>query len=442
MSTNPFNKKLEALQHERNNCSSELLEWKSKFAWFQGFNLDQENFNLRNAERMKSEAQAKLHQSQQAAIGSASSVKQLELKVGMGFDPRYWFSSERAVAKRQLVEAQQGLAAQQSRVASAEIEISKAAELVRKIQGEIATARTFDPLLAQSAIAALKANLDRIEPQLASLRQRSNDLDDIMREPLENLHKQEAERAMIMSRIYHAEAFDSLLRNANSSYERAKIHQQCDSTLGDSKPGNVLRLSRGALRSVDDKIRKLQARVDSLTRFATLDIRHIVIDGNNLCYEGKRFLRLAALEALVPILVRKYKITLIFDASIRRKLELSSKDIEARFPQAERVHIVASKRTADETVLAAAGNDPHNFVLSNDRFVDYPEKMAIKEDRVLRHEIVNHAAYIHELQITAFFDITQDTESVRAVFLIPVNSIKNLQVVVAMAEQGMAMKLC
>lgn len=412
MITNPFTKNLEALQRERNKSSIELLDWKTKFAWFQGFNLDRENFNLRHAERMESEAQAKLHQAQQATVGPASSVKKLELKAAMGFDPRYWFSSERAVAKRMLMEAQQGLAAQKSRVTNAEIEFSKAAELGRKIQSEIAMARAFDPLLAQSAIAALKANLDRIEPQLASLRQRSNDLDEIMREPLENMRKQEAERTMIMSRISRAEAFDSSLSNASSSYERAKLHEQCDSELGDSKPGNVLRQSRGALRSVDDKIRKLQARVDSLIRFATWDIRHIVIDGNNLCYEGKRFLRLAALEALVPILVRKYKVTLIFDASIRRKLELSSKDIEARFPQAERVHIVASKRTADETVLAAAGDDPHTFVLSNDRFVDYPEKMVVKEDRVLRHEIVSQAAYIHELRIAARFDITQDAEAV------------------------------
>ena len=412
MSTNPFTKDIEALQRERNKSSSELLDWKTKFAWFQGFNLDRENFNLRHAERMESEAQAKLHQAQQAVVGLMSSVKQLELKAGIGFDPRYWFSSERAIAKRQLMEAQQGLAAQKSRVASADIEFSKAAALGRKIQDEIAMARAFDPLLAQSAITALKTNLDRIEPQLARLCQRSNDLDEIMREPLENMRKQEAERNVIVSRISRAEEFDSLLSNASSSYERAKIHEQCDRELGDSKPGNVLRQSRGALRGVDDKIKKLQTRVDSLIRFATWDIRHIVIDGNNLCYEGKRFLRLAALDALVPILARKYKVTLIFDASIRRKLELSSKDIEARFPQAERVHIVASKRTADETVLAAASDDPHTFVLSNDRFVDYPERMAVKEDRVLRHEIVNQAAYIHELRIAASFDITQDTEAV------------------------------
>lgn len=225
MSTNPFTKDIEALQRERNKSSSELLDWKTKSAWFQGFNLDQENFNLRHAERMESEAQAKLHQAQQAVVGTTSSVKQLELKAGMGFDPRYWFSSERAIAKRQLMEAQQGLAAQKSRVASADIEFSKAAALGRKIQDEIAMARAFDPLLAQSAITALKTNLDRIEPQLARLCQRSNDLDEIMREPLENMRKQEAERNVIVSRISHAEAFDSLLSNASSSYERAKIHE-------------------------------------------------------------------------------------------------------------------------------------------------------------------------------------------------------------------------
>ncbi|MBI1624765.1 NYN domain-containing protein [Comamonas suwonensis] len=411
MISNPFTKNLEALQRERNKSNLELLDWKTKIAWFQGFNLDRENSNLRHAERMASGAQAKLHQAQQGMVGPASSVQQLELQAALGFNPRYWFSSERAVAKRMLMEAQQGLAAQKSMLTSAEIEFSKAAELGRKIQSEIAMARAFDPLLAQSAIAALKANLDRIEPQLASLRQRSNDLDEIMREPLENIRKQEAERDMVMSRISLAEAFDSSLSNASSSYERAKIHEQCDIELGDSKPGNVLRQSRSALRSIDDRIRKLQARVDSLIRFATWDIRHIVIDGNNLCYEGKRFLRLAALEALIPVLVRKYKVTLIFDASIRRKLELNTRDIEARFPQVEQVHIVASKRTADETVLAAAGDDPHTFVLSNDRFVDYPEKMVVKEDRVLRHEIVGQTAYIHELRIAARFEITQDIEA-------------------------------
>lgn len=410
MRTHPFTKDIEALEREQNKSSSELLDWNTKFAWFQGFNLDQESLNLRHAERIKSETQAKLHQAQQVVMGLASSVKQLELKAAMGFDPRYIFSSERAVAKRQLMEVQHEMEAQKSRVASAEIEFSKASELGRKIQAEVAMARTFDSLLAQSAIAALQANLVRIEPQLVSLRQRSNDLDKVLREPLESVRQQEAERAGLMGKISRAEGFDKALTNAPNGYEKHQIHARCESELGDGKPGKVLQQSRGALRRVDDNIRKLRARIDSLIRFATWDIRHIVIDGNNLCYEGKRFLRLAALEALVPILAQKYEVTLIFDASIRRKLALSSQDIEARFPQAERVHIVATKSKADETVLAAASDDPHTFVLSNDRFADYPEKMAVKEERVLRHEIVGQAAFIHDLQITTRFEMAREAE--------------------------------
>ena len=246
---------------------------------------------------------------------------------------------------------------------------------------------------------------------MASLRQRSDDLDEVLREPLESVRQQEAERVRHMAKISRAEAFDTALTNAPNGYEKHQIHARCESELGDSKPGKVLQQSRGALRRVDENIGKLRARIGSLIRFATWDIRHIVIDGNNLCYEGRNFLKLAALDALVPILARKYEVTLIFDASIRRKLELSSQDVEARFPQAVRVHIVASKRTADETVLAAASDDPHTFVLSNDRFVDYPEKIAVKEERVLRHEIVSQTAYIHDLHIAAKFVIKVDTEA-------------------------------
>ena len=411
MLANPFTKNIEALQQAHRQSSSELADWKTKSAWFQGFNFDQENFNLKKVECMESEVQAKLHQTHQGVIDLVSSRKQLELEAGMGIDPRHWFSSERAVAKRQLLEARQGLVAQQSRVAAIKLEISKASELGCKIRGEIAMARAFDPLLAQSAIAALQAILGRIETQLASLSQRSDDLDDRLREPLDSVREREAERALFMGRISRAESFETSLSNARNGYERARIHERCDIELGDSKPGNVLRRSRDALRRVDDNIGKLRARIDSLIRFAIWDIQHIIIDGNNLCYEGRRFLKLDALEALVPILAKKYEITLIFDASIRRKLELSNREIEARFPQAERVHIVASRRTADETILAAAGNDPHTFVLSNDRFVDYPEKMAVKEDRVLRHEIVSQVAYIHELQITARFEIARVAEA-------------------------------
>lgn len=48
---------------------------------------------------------------------------------------------------------------------------------------------------------------------------------------------------------------------------------------------------------------------------------------------------------------------------------------------------------------------------SNDRFVDYPETMAVRKGRMLPHEIVNQAAYIHELRVTGRYEINQDAES-------------------------------
>lgn len=404
MTANPFTEKIEALQQKREEVSSQLLHWKTTLAWFHGFNIDQASLNAQRTERTVADVQAKLLPAQQRLTSLESSAKELEAVASMGFDPRYWFSSERAVAKRKLSGAMQELIEQRSRVAGMKAEVSKAMELSRKLQSEIAMARTFDPLLAQSAIPAQQAILDRMQTELASLQQRSAQLDKALRAPLDDLRRHMAEQNLLISKISRAEAFEAELSNASNSYERALIHSRCGNDLGDSKPGNVLKESRGALRRIDNIVAKLQTRVDSLIRAATLDIGHIVIDANNLCYEGRRFLKLAALEALVPILTRKYKVTLIFDASIRRKLGLSNEDIAARFSTAERVHVVASNRKADETVLAVAGDDPHTFVLSNDRFVDFPDMVTVTEERVLRHEIVGQIVYIHDLQIEAKFE--------------------------------------
>lgn len=408
MSINPFIKDIEVLESERLQQSRDLQDWKTKLAWFEEFNLDETNFQLRHSERVGAEAQTRLYQAQQAVFGPVSLVKQLKIKTAMGFDPRYWLSAERAIAKRQLMTAEQEMAVRMSKVASIETERAKAAEINRKLQGEIAIARTFDPLLARSAITGLQTNLSRIEPQLANLRLRSDDLEEILREMRESKLKFEMSRAEIMSRISRAKEFDSKLTNARTGSERRVIHGECLSRLGNGSPGEVLAQNQSALRGVDDSIKKLQARIDKCIRFAQLDIQHIVIDGNNLCYQQNRFIGLVALEALVPKLAQRYSVSLIFDSGVRRMLGLKNRDIEARFPQAERVHIVAPGQKADETVLLVGSDDSCTFVLSNDRFVDYPEIMAVKDGRLLRHEIVGQTVYIHDLQIAVMFNNPPD----------------------------------
>jgi hypothetical protein len=52
---------------------------------------------------------------------------------------------------------------------------------------------------------------------------------------------------------------------------------------------------------------------------------------------------------------------------------------------AAKVHVVASRAKADETILDAA-YEPTVWVISNDRYGDYCEKAPVKEQRVVRHE--------------------------------------------------------
>lgn len=409
MITNPFTQEYNDLLIEQKDANIELQRQKVALAWFRAFDFDRANTELRSAERAQADAQGGLPIQLQAEAQQKERVNQLEQKASLGFDPRYWFSAERVIAKRELAQAKEKLEQQQGAIAELRTQVSTSVERHNKAREEIEKARRFEPLNAEGAIAVLLETLNQLGPRLNSLRQRRDDLDKVIREPLAQLQKYESQRNSLQATILKAERFDTALSNASGSPERARIHREAERALGTSRPGQVLRESRGALRSVDDSIGKLRARIDSLIRFATQDIRRIVIDGNNLCYGGSQFLGFRVLEAVVPLLAEKYEVTLIFDASIRRRMEMRSQDVEAHFPQAKLVHVVANKRKADETILAVADEDEHTFVVSNDKFADFPEKMAVKERRVLRHEIVDKVAYIHDLHITAkFANLTTD----------------------------------
>lgn len=403
MAINPFAQQIETLDCERRSAEIDIENWQTQLAWFKAFDFDGSDIELKRLRRLKTTTEAKLQQAQQELATADASVKQLAPATDLGFDPRYWFSSERAVAKRRLEGAKQELVAFQANAKDIEIEVSKAVEAGTRLETEMNRARKFDPLLAQSAIPALQARLKHIAKQSSELRQRRDDLDVLLREPLAALHKEEHRHAKLASTIRLAESFEHELKSATNGFERRQIHERCERELGDGRPGHVLRKSQGEIRGIDDHMRKLRARIERLVRIAQQDIRHIVIDGNNLCYEGRRFVGLAPLEALAPALAQSYEVTLIFDASIRRKLALSDAETTSRFPPSVTVHVVASRSQADETVLAVAETNPRAFVLSNDRFVDYPDKMAVKQQRVLRHEIVGQMVHVHDLHLAVAF---------------------------------------
>lgn len=404
MSVNPFAVKLRELKAEYDQAQSELQKWQAQLVWHQGFSIDKANLDLRQAVTEEEGAQRQLMRAREEVKAMAASHSELETKAKMGLDPRYWFSAERAMAKGQVDESLKLLANQGSKVQKFELEVLATSHHVRNCREVLTLAREFDPLLAQAASLALLETIERIDPQLEVLQARSDDLDAKIRDHLESKRADEAEKARINERLSRAKFFASQLSSGNS-YERRQVHEQCAKELGHGSPERVMQECEDERKFVDRKLAKLNEKIDEIVRFSEFDIRHIIIDGNNLCYANRTdFIGLQALEALVPMLEEKYKVTVVFDGSIHKDTGLSQQRIEEKFPPTVEVHVVPSEIKADDTVLELAEHDPHAFVLSNDIYRDYSDRMAGKKKRRVTHSTLHGFTHVPALHISTTFD--------------------------------------
>ena len=91
---------------------------------------------------------------------------------------------------------------------------------------------------------------------------------------------------------------------------------------------------------------------------------------------------------------------MIFDAGIRGLCRANIQTIKKKLPDWIEVHIVATKQKADETILGFASENQHAFIITNDRFSDFKSENAVKQKRLLRHEILTDKVFIHDLNIS------------------------------------------
>lgn len=232
---------------------------------------------------------------------------------------------------------------------------------------------------------------------------RKHQVDDALAPIVAQIHDTKQKKSEAASTKSQAQSLDEELSNADTSYERAIAHQKCEEKFGTGSPKKVISQKDSEIRRLDRDLEKLQKRAKTVADKAARNIKKLILDGNNLSYQGDIFIGLAALESLVPILANEYEIVLVFDASIRRALGSSDSDIRDVLGNYIQVHVVATSVKADETVLDLAGTDNTTFIVSNDRFAEFREKPAIRDQRVIRHEIVSGQVFIHDLGVSETF---------------------------------------
>ena len=128
-------------------------------------------------------------------------------------------------------------------------------------------------------------------------------------------------------------------------------------------------------------------------------VSHIIIDGNNACYERSQFIRMYALTHLVDELTKRYKVTVVFDASIRSHMKTDDAGIERIIGRSAPAHVAPTRTSADEYILRLAQSEQNAYVLSNDRFPEFSEYDAVKSGRLLRFLIANNKIMVNQLDI-------------------------------------------
>lgn len=246
----------------------------------------------------------------------------------------------------------------------------------------------------------LEAQLSSLQKEIERISEEKQRVDALLSPILEQIRDAKSKRSEAIFNRDRARELCESISNQSNSYERAMLHKQCEAEFGVGSPGKVVASNESEIRRIDRDLEKLTMRAQQIGIKAAREIKKVILDGNNLCYQSGDFIGLSALKAAVPALAEDYDVVVVFDSSIRRAIRLGDADIRSEFGEAAQVHIVASKVKADETILDIADQDSTAFIVSNDRFSDFFEKSAVQDRRLIRHEIVSGRVLIHDLGIS------------------------------------------
>ncbi|MBK9440750.1 MAG: hypothetical protein IPN53_05285 [Comamonadaceae bacterium] len=240
---------------------SDLLK---KTEWYRRFNSAEVSSALRKDEKKQRQLQRDLDKARAELVDQTSSVKILKTKASLGWDPRYWFSSERSLKVLELKAQRKTLAVMTKHEKQLQQQFDVIHQQNKLKKGELEDYRAFDPLEAQAAVNALIIRLERIRSDLDHVQLLSKRLDMQLREPLAELAKFKQRKRDLEIEIARAEDFEHQLSIARNSYERKMIHNECINSFGDSSPGRVVGYRRRDLGSVDRSIRNLDERLKSI----------------------------------------------------------------------------------------------------------------------------------------------------------------------------------
>lgn len=256
---------------------------------------------------------------------------------------------------------------------------------------------------AENRLSLIESEIDRIRTSQAGASDELTRVESKIHPHTQALDRLKSELDTLNANIVLANRFEQELSAASNGYKRAMIHKECEEKFGTGSPKQVINARRGKIRRLENNIPKLERRIRDELQKLDRTVSHLLIDGNNACYEGQSFIGLRAISALLLALGNRYKTTVVFDASIRSMLKSDTQGVERIIGPSVKTHVAPSKTAADEYLMKLAGKDKNTFILSNDRFAEYHDYDVVKSDRLLRFLVAEGRLMANDIDITVNF---------------------------------------
>lgn len=281
--------------------------------------------------------------------------------------------------------------------------LSKVHADINAVRKRISDHEKFDLSGSEKRLLSLGPEIERLKAAHAADNAELIRIETKIRPHTKELDRMKSELATLNADIARANRFEQELSSASNSYERAMIHKECEGKFGTGSPKQVINDCRKRIRNLDNNIPKLERRVRDELEKLDRTIEHLLIDGNNACYEGQQFIGLQAISALLREIGSRYKATVVFDSSIRAMLKTDTQGIERALGTSVNTHVAPTKTAADEYLLKLADQDNNAYVLSNDRFAEYHDYNAVKSGRVFRFLIADGKLMANDIDISVSF---------------------------------------
>lgn len=368
-------------------------------------------YDALDAETAVADAEAAVARLKEKLEGQRTTVAAAQAKIerlrplawAQWYFPAYLaFASVRGSGKA-YKEAKRELAAAAARVPATESEHLRALEAAAEAHAELERHRQVDRDATTARLRELEDDIASTAPAYEAVAARAVHLEEKLAPVGAALRKVTGELERLRQQLDLAGDYINDLDRASDGRARYAIHKAAELELGTGKPGRFIAQNRGYLDRLERDVGKLEDRVRDIVRQNEIetDVRRLIVDGSNLCHAGSEVVGLFALRALLPHLLKGREVVVIFDATITRLLHKNEAMLKADLPDAQ-VRVVESKTKADKLILRLA-DEPGKYVLSNDKYRDYPELKDVVEARLINVEIVGDRAIIDDMGIDVTF---------------------------------------